>query len=187
MTPAEYRRDRWLRSSAYHLSTWSLAAFVLAFRAETVPDPFDATGLAVALVVVGGSAMSSLTHERRVGKMAGVAGEAVYAGAGRMWAGVFGALALSALALVLRTGRADGLYLLGMVGVGTGFALWGRRARFGWYLGLGAAMVAAGVLDGVMASAGGPARLLRLLVLGLLLPAAALLTNRRWLWFRADS
>lgn len=187
MTPAEYRRDRWLRSSAYHLSTWSLAAFVLALRAETVPDPFDATGLAVMLVVLAGSGMSSLTHERRVAKMAGVAGEAVYAGAGRMWAGVLGALALSGLALVLRTGRGDGLYLLGMVGAGTGFALWGRRAKFFWYLGLGVAMLVAGVVDGVLVSVGGPARPLRLLVLGLVLPVTALVTNRRYLWFRPKS
>lgn len=185
MTPAEFRRDRWLRSSAYHLSTWSLAAFVLAFRAETVPDAFDATGIAVAVVVVGGSVMSSLAHERRVGKIAGVAGESVYPGAGRMWAGVLGALALAAAGLIMKSGRADGLYLLGMIGVGTGFALWGRRAKFPWYLGLGAAMVAAGLLDGVLAATGGPARPLRLLVLGLALPVAALLTNRRWLWFRA--
>jgi len=186
VTPAEFRRDRWLRSSAYHLSTWSLAAFVLAFRAEAVPEPFDSTGLAVAIVVLGGSVMSSLTHERRVGKMAGVAGEAVYAGAGRMWTGVLGALALAATALAMKTGRADGLYALGMVGVGTGFARWGRRAKFPWYLGLGASMIAVGALDAVLVGAGGPARPLRLLVLGLALPVAALLTNRRYLWFREE-
>lgn len=185
MTPVEFRRDRWLRTSAYHLSTWSLAAFVLSLRAEAGREPFDAAGVAVAVAVVGGSVMSSLTHERRVGKMAGVAGDAVDAGAGRSWAGVLAALALSAAGLVLATGRTDGLYLLGMVGVGTGFARWGRRAKFPWYLGLGAAMVAAGVLDGVLALVGGPARpFVRLFVLGLALPAAALLTNRRFLWFR---
>lgn len=184
MTPAEYRRDRWLRTSAYHLSTWSLAAFVLAFRAEAVPGPFDATGVAVVLVVLGGSVMSSLTHERRVGKMAGVSGEAVDGSAGGRWVALLATTVVTGAGM-LALGRADALYALGLTGVGTGFVLWGRRARFPWYLGLGAAMLAAALLDRVLAAAGGPAGPLRLLVLGLALPVAALLTNRRYLWFRA--
>jgi hypothetical protein len=185
MTPSEFRRDRWLRTSAYHLSTWSLTAFALALRAEFVPRALDATGAALAVALAAGSVLSSLTHERRVAKMAGVAGEAAYAGAGRLWSALFGVLAVVA-ALLVGMGAAASLYAAAMLVVGTGFALWGRRAKFDWYFRLGLAMVSAGAFD-LAVEGSALAAPLRLLVLGLGLPAAALATNRRYLWFRPEA
>ena len=99
-----------------------------------------------------------------------------------MWTGLITVLvAISALALVMS--RPQQLFDVWIVGVGSGFALWGSRASFAWYVGLGAAMVATGAADVALASAGVSVLGLRCAVLAAALPAAALVTNHRFLWF----
>ncbi len=190
MDRATFRRDRYLRSSGYHLAIWSLAAFALQYRLGLQPSGQGLSAFPFFVMLVGGSLMTSFTHERRVGKMAGVAGEPVFAGAGRLWTMVFAALALVDSALV-----AAGLeiYLVPSwwLGVGAGFAVWGFRAGFGWYTGFGAALASAGMLDLIVLQtdpsgiAAGLHRVIwRSLVLAVAIPAFALETNRRHLWYR---
>lgn len=190
MDPATFRRDRYLRSSGYHLAVWSLAAFVLQYRLGLQPSGQGISAFPFFVMLVGGSLMTSFTHERRVGKMAGVAGEPVFAGAGRLWLVVFAALGFVDSVLI-----ASGLelYLVPSwwLGVGAGFAVWGWRAGFGWYTGFGAALVSAGMLDLIVLQtdpsgiAAGLHRVIwRSLVLAVFIPAFALETNRRHLWFR---
>lgn len=183
MKPADFRRDRRLRTSGYHLATWSLAAFVLEARALAMQGHAGAGSGAVMLIVIAGSVLSSLTHERRVGKMTGPAGETVFDSAARLWAVVFMVLGVVSVWLAAG-GQSRWLFPLWMLGVGLGFTIWGSRAAFGWYVFLGVAMAVAAALDVGLAVAGWPHRPLRLAVLGLALPAAALMTNRRYLWFR---
>lgn len=155
-------------------------------QAQSPDAGATATVTAMAVVVVGASLLTSMTHERRVAKMVGPAGEPVYAGAGRMWLGLFALLASTSVAL-LQSSRPEALFRVWMFGVGCGFAVWGSRAGFRWYLGLGVSMVAAGLLDLVLVATGGPVVPLRIFVLGLALPVTALLTNRRYLWLRPQS
>jgi hypothetical protein len=189
LEPASFRRDPYLRSSAYHLATWSLVAFVLELRGATSTASTTSASaqllldLPVTVVLMAGAAMTSLTHERRVGKMVGPAGEALFAAAGRMWLALFAALA-AASALLLAASKPQLLFDAWVVGVGSGFVVWGSKARFAWYMGLGAATVATAVLDMVLWSAGMSVLELRCLLLALALPAAALATNYRFLWFR---
>jgi hypothetical protein len=180
-----FRRDRWLRTSASHLATWSLAGLVLEFRFRAVGGGGEGAAAAAVVVIVGVSLLNSSTHGRRAAKMVGPAGEPSYAGAGQMWTMVIGALALGSGAL-LAAGRPEYVTTIWLFGVGCAFALWGRKADFLWYFGLGSAMVAAAAFDAALAATGGPVGPFRFFVLGLALPAAALLTNRRFLWFRPE-
>lgn len=187
MDPSTFRRDPFLRSSAYHLATWSLAALVLELRRSS-PSPGDdgASSAAVVAAVVGGALLTSMTHERRVGKMAGAAGEPVFAGAGRMWAGALVGMLAGSVALA-GAGWAGWLFNLWVGGTGATFARWGRRTGMNWYVGLGLAMVAFAAADAVLAMLEGqPSPGSRFLVLGVVLPGAALVTNRRFLWFREN-
>lgn len=184
VSPTTFRRDPWLRSSGYHLATWSLLGLVLELR-RLSPGEGAVTGSAGLLFLVAAAVLTSLTHERRIGKMVGPAGEAVWPGAGALWRTLLSALA-AASALLPVTGNAAMLFPLWCAGVGSGFWLWGRRAGFPWYEGLGLVMAVAALVDlGLLWKGGGvvvPG--LRFAVLGLLLPGAGLLTSRRFLWFR---
>jgi hypothetical protein len=179
---AAFRRDRYLRSSAYHLATWSFAGCVLELRRGTgTASLHDA--LAAGVVVVGISLLSSFTNERRVGKIAGVAGEPVWTGAGTMWLATFAALAVvSAVAVSLR--RADLLFDFWVALVGAAFAYWGSKTDFPWYGRVGLALVLSVVVDLALQANGGPVGAFRFLLLGIVLPAAAVWTNREYLWFR---
>lgn len=186
VSPTTFRRDPWLRSSGYHLATWSLLGLVLELR-RLSPGEGAVTGSAGLLFLVAAAILTSLTHERRIGKMvgpAGPAGEAVWPGAGALWRTLLSALA-AASALLVATQNAGMLFPLWCAGVGSGFWLWGRRAGFAWYEGLGLLMAVAAMVDvGLMWGEGGAAPGFRFAVLGLVLPGAGLLTSRRFLWFR---
>jgi len=187
LDPATYRRDPYLRSSAYHLATWSLMGFVLELRGSMPAASTDSPShLPVVVVLLAGAAMTSLTHERRLGKMVGPAGAAVFDGAGRMWTGVLAVL-VAASVLLLAASRPQLLFDVWVVGVGAGLAAWGSKAGFAWYLGLGAAMVAVGAVDVALRSAGFPVLALRCALLAVALPVAALVTNHRFLWFHPPS
>jgi len=181
--PDAFRKDRWLRTSAYHLASWSLAALVLDVRLRSVGQTTQATGIATFVVIIAASLLSSMTTERRVAKMLGPAGAPVFAGAGRMWLLVIGALTSASVAIA-SAGRVEAVLTLWMIGVGTAFLFWGRTIDFSWYAGLGLALIAAGAADSWMTATGGPVGPYRVVVLGLALPAAAILTNRRYLWLR---
>ena len=183
MQPASFRRDRWLRTSAYHLATWSIAALVLDVRLRAARDASHATVIFALVVIFAGSLLTSMTTERRVAKMVGPAGAPLFAGAGRMWILVF-AMLMSASAAILGAGRAEAILTLWMLLVGAAFLFWGRATGFAWYVGLGASILAAGAVDSWMSATGGPVGPWRVLVLGIALPAAAIATNRRFLWFR---
>jgi hypothetical protein len=185
MDAETFRRDRWLRTSASHLATWSLAAFVLVFRFQMAPVADDPTGTAILFVIVAVSVLNSFTTERRVAKMVGPIGQPAFAGAGRMWAGILAVLVAASIGL-LGASRSDAMFAIWMAGVGSGFVNWGREAKFPWYSGLGVAMLAVAALDLALASVSGPVGPLRIFVLGLALPVAGLLTNRRYLWFRPE-
>ena len=188
MDPATFRRDPYLRTSASHLATWSLVGFVLELRLGGPESAGTPEGIVVA-VLLAGAVLASLTHERRVGKMAGPAGPvgtASFEGAGRMWSGLLAALT-AASALLLLASRPQWLFDAWTVGVGSGFAVWGWKAGFAWYTGLGLALVAVGAVDAIVTAAGGSVLALRCLVLALALPAFSLVTNRRFLWFRPAS
>lgn len=179
MDPLSFRRDPWLRGSAYHLATWSFLLFVLDLR-RALPD----AGLAGGVVLVGATVMTSLTHERRIGKMAGPAGDPLWPGVAALAKGLAAGLVAGSAGLAM-AGRADAVVSLWLAGVGAGLAVWGRRASFGWYLGLGAATGLAALVDaGLLLWRGVPSTGLRAAVLVLALPLAALWTNRTWLWFR---
>lgn len=141
--------------------------------------------MATAVVIVGASILSSSTHGRRAAKMCGPAGKPAYDGAGPMWGMVLVALVLGSAAL-LAAGRPGEVTTIWLFGVGCAFAQWGRKAAFPWYFRLGSGMVVAAVLDVLLAATGGPVGPFRIFVLGLALPAVALLTNRRFLWFRPE-
>ncbi len=183
MQPEIFRKDRWLRTSAYHLASWSLAALVLDVRLRSAVTTTHATGIAAFVVIVGASLLTSMTTERRVAKMFGPAGAPVFAGAGRLWLMVFAVLTSASVAIA-SAGRVEAVVTLWMFGVGAAFLFWGRTIGFSWYAGLGLALMAAGAIDSWMSATGGPVGLLRVFVLGLALPAAAILTNRRYLWLR---
>lgn len=177
MDPAVFRRDPWLRTSGYHLATWSLVALVL----ELMRTSHRESSLSLVVVLLGGAVLTSLTHERRVAKMAGRAGNPVYEKTPLLWGFVALAL-LSTFAAAMGAPNSDPLFPVGMVIVGVGFAQWGAGARFAWFVGLGAAIVAAGLLDVVLDPETRP--YWRMLVLGVGLPAAGLATSSRYLWFR---
>lgn len=99
-----------------------------------------------------------------------------------MWLRVFAAL-VTASALAMVASAPQRIFEVWIVGVGSGLAFWGWRAGFAWYVGLGAAMIATAAVDVVLGSAGLPVFALRGAVLALALPAAALVINRRFLWF----
>jgi hypothetical protein len=183
LEPSTFRRDPYLRSSAYHLATWSLAAFVIEFQLASASGLDAANGIAALVVLIGASALSSVTHERRVGKMMGPAGAPVWAGAGQMWLVLLVGLAAGSLVLALGS-LAALLFPLWALAVGAGFATWGRKAAFAWYTGLGFALVGVGLLDLAIGISAGPTTPFRITVLGLGLPGFALLTNRRFLWLR---
>lgn len=177
MDPAAFRRDPWLRTSGYHLATWSLVAFVL----ELWRDRPGEVGAAQAVALVGGAFLTSLTHERRVAKMAGIAGEPVYSETALVWRLVFVGLAAS-MAAMLAAPNMAALFPVAMCVLGIGFAQWGAGAGFPRFVWLGAFMVAAALLDVSLGAAG--SRLIRQLVLGFALPAFGVATSRRYLWFR---
>jgi len=183
LQPEVFRKDRWLRASAYHLASWSFAALVLDVRLRSAGATTQATGIAALVVIVGASLLTSMTTERRVAKMFGPAGAPLFAGAGRMWLVVFATLTSASIAIA-SAGRVEAVMTLWMFGVGAAFLFWGRTIGFRWYAGLGLALMAAGAVDSWMTAVGGPVGLLRLFVLGFALPAAAILTNRRYLWLR---
>jgi hypothetical protein len=177
LNAAAFRRDPWLRTSGYHLATWSLVAFVL----EMLRTSDGAAGVASVVALLAGGVLSSFTHERRVAKMAGAAGAPVYQKTPLLWG--FVALALvSAGVAAIGAPNTDPLFPVAMVIVGIGFAQWGAGARFAWFVGLGSAIVAAGLLDIALSAPWRPC--LRMIVLGALLPAAGIETSRRYLWFR---
>ncbi|MFN2378192.1 MAG: hypothetical protein ABR538_16810 [Candidatus Binatia bacterium] len=183
VSPTTFRRDPWLRSSGYHLATWSLLGLVLELR-RLSPGEGAAVGGAGLLFLVAAAVLTSFTHERRIGKMAGPAGEAVWPGAAALWRTLLAALA-AASALLLTTENAGMLFPLWCAGVGCGFWLWGRGAGFPWYEGLGLLMSVAALVDvGLLWAEGSAAPGFRFAVLGLVLPGAGLLTSRRFLWFR---
>lgn len=179
MNPEEFRRDAWLRSSGYHLATWSLFALVLEIgRAAPARS-----GAASTVVLVAAAVLTSLTHERRIGKMAGPALAPVWDGAGRLWWSLFGAF-LTVATLLLAGGRAAWLVPLALATVGVGYLVWSRFVGRTWLAAIGVAAVLAATIDAATTAAGEPPFLLRALVLGIVLPAAGLWTSRRYLWFR---
>lgn len=135
------------------------------------------------MVLLAGAVLTSITHERRVGKMAGPAGDAVWSGAGVMWLRLLGTLVMLNAVLAAQ-GQSGLVFALSVFGVGWGFALWGWKANFPWYAGLGLGLAWIGLVDAAMLAAEMPEPLLRYLVLAVGLPAVALLTNYRFLWFR---
>ena len=181
MDRSTFRRDPYLRSSAYHLATWSLAAFVFELRLGR--GQFDAASVGLYGVLLGGAILTSITHERRVGKMAGPAGDAVWSGAGAMWLRLLGTL-VTLTGMLAFAGRGDLLFAAWAFGVGWGFAVWGWKANFPWYAGLGLGLAWVALVDAAMLAAGTPMPMLRGLVLAVGLPALALRTNHRFLWFR---
>lgn len=184
MDPPTFRRDPWLRGSAYHLATWSLLLFVLDLRRGAADAAVADTGLAGTIVLLGATVMTSLTHERRIGKMAGPAAAPLWPGVAGLARGLAVGLVGTSAALAM-AGRSDAIVTLWLSGVGAGLAAWGRRAAFGWYVGLGGATVAASLVDaGILLWRGFPSTGFRAAVLVVALPAAALWTNRTWLWFR---
>jgi hypothetical protein len=183
-----FRCDRRLRSSGYHLATWSLAAFVLQLQLSRAAEaggsglvPDRASLVAMAVVVVAASMVTSFINERRVAKITGPAGVSAYDGAGAMWRVVLGVLVL-VTGVLLSQSRGWQVFDVWAFGVGGAYILWGTRANFPWFSRIGLLMVVAGLFDVLMLSLGEPVTALRLLVLGVLLPAAALATNRRYLW-----
>ena len=161
--------------------TWSLVALVFELRRASVME----SGPFVVLALVGGAMLASLTHERRVAKMVGKAGDAVYEHTAVLWRLVLVGLAAASVAAAASP-QTGSIYPVAMVVIGIGFAQWGAGARFAWFVWLGVLVVAAGLADVALAPADA-ARTLRLLVLGLALPAFGLETSRRFLWFRAPA
>jgi hypothetical protein len=183
LTPSEFRRDPWLRTSAYALATWSLAGFLLEVRLRAAGTATE-DGIAATIVIAGASLLASRTHARRVAKMAGQAGEPVFANAKAMWRLIVAAALLLSVVAV-RAGRTDLVFPLWMLAAGSGFAAWGRAVGLGWYVGLGALMAGIGLLDLLLSRGSFAAYSLEMFTLGLLLPAAAIATNRQFLWIRA--
>jgi hypothetical protein len=177
--PSAFRRDPWLRTSGYHLATWSLVAFVMElWRRQPESDHATAT-----VVLVAGAVLTSLTNERRVAKMAGIAGEPVYPGTALVWRLVALALFVSGAAAVFEA-NTNGMFPVAMIATGMGFAVWGAGAGFAWFSALGAAMVGTALVDVALLGRGDASRTLRLAVLGVALPAFGLATSYRFLWFR---
>jgi len=81
-------------------------------------------------------------------------------------------------------GRPQWLFPLWTTAAGAAFAFWGQRANFAWYVRLGLGMSAAGLIDATATASGTPLFALRIIVMAAVLPAAAIVTNRRYLWFR---
>lgn len=179
MDPGHFRGDPWLRSSGYHLATWSLVALVLDLR-RAAPS---GTGAAGAILLVAAAVLTSLTHERRIGKMAGPALVPVWDRAGQLWWSLLAGFVAIAVPLVTR-GHGEWLVPVGLVLVGTGHLVWSRCVRMSWLAVIGAAAVAAALVDAAATASGQAPLALRALVLGVVLPAAGLWTSRRYLWFR---
>ena len=180
MTPAEFRRDPWLRTSASHLATWSFAALALDLLARSGAGTPRAVRVSAIVGVVAGSLLTSMTTERRIAKMVGPAGDSVYERAGQLWTIVLATLVAATFVLVALEQR-GALMPMWLGGVGAAFVFWGRKTRFDWYVILGGAMFAFAVFDLLFA-----AGTLRIVVLGVLLPVAAMAANRQYLWLRAE-
>lgn len=127
--------------------------------------------------------MTGFTTERRIAKMVGPAGEPLVAAAGQMWVLAIASLIVASTTLAIAS-LEELVVSIWLAGTGAMLVWWGRRADFAWYAGLGAMMLAAGLADAAVATTGGWRLGLRVLVLGLAIPAAAVATNRRFLWFR---
>ncbi len=178
MDPENFRRDPWLRGSGYHLATWSLVALVLDLR-RAAPG----ASAAGTVVFVAAAVLTSLTHERRIGKMAGPALEPVWDGAGRLWWSLGAAFAASGAVLAAR-GLEQWLVPALLATVGAGYLVWSRFVRMPWFAAVGAVALVAALLDAGATATGQPTLAMRFLVLGLVLPAAGLWTSRQYLWFR---
>ncbi len=137
----------------------------------------------VVVALLAGALLTSSTHERRVAKMAGIAGETVYAETALVWRLVLVGL-VAAAAAAISAPNMGSLFPVAMVVAGIGFAQWGAGAGFAWFVRLGAFMVGAGLVDVTLGAGSPSSQTLRLVVLGLALPAFGLETSRRFLWFR---
>jgi hypothetical protein len=182
LTPEAFRRDPWLRTSASHLATWSVAAVAVELLLRASPR-ISATTVATVVAVAVAAIVASMTTERRIAKMAGPAHEPIDPSAAPRFGLAIALLVTASLALVAAS-RADALPMLWLLGTGNSLVVWGSKLRFAWYVRFGVALVGAGVLEAVLAASGERVIALHLIVMGIGVPVAAIVTNRRWLWIR---
>ncbi|HYC55134.1 MAG TPA: hypothetical protein VEL28_09380 [Candidatus Binatia bacterium] len=173
------------------MATWAIINMALsvpsyAMAAGTAWAPISAGGYTVAFFAAG--LLAGAVHERRVAKMIGPAGDAIFP-ASKLWApllliGFGGTIALIA------TGRPALVQPLWLLAVGTAYAVWGWTTRLALYRWLGLVLFACGVFTASLQSfeAGAVPSILGLhvwnLTMGLASIAIAVAVNRRYLWAR---
>lgn len=189
MDRAAFRRDPFLRTSAYNMATWalvnvlfSLPNYRLAAGAAWSPACFGIYSLGL---LTAGIALSAV-HERRVAKLVGPAGDALFA-AGRLW-GPLLLVGTGGTALLVTAGRPQFVQPLWLLVVGSAYVIWGAATRFRLYQVLGGVLGVAGlvVLALQQTRPGAPPSVLGLhvwnLTMGAFSFAVAVTANRRYLW-----
>jgi hypothetical protein len=185
LDPLRFRRDPWLRTIGYHLATWSLAALVLELERAS---PTPGSGPSSIVVVLGATVLVSLTHERRVAKMAGIASDPVDPRVSVLVTTTLAALVLATAAFAYAS-LAHWIVTAWLAGIGAMLLVWSSLITFEWLGGVGATLVGASLADAALLiwRPGSDATVaVRMLVLGIVVPLAGVLTSRRFLWFRAQ-
>jgi len=190
MDSVSFRRDPFLRTSAYNMATWAVVNVLF-----SVPNYALAAGTAWSPSLLGtyslglfaaGIALSAM-HERRVGKLVGPAGEALFP-AGKLW-GPLLLIGFGGTVALVVSGRPQFIQPLWLLVVGSAYVVWGAATRFRLYQLLGGVLAAAGlaVLALQETRPGAAPSVLGLhlwnLTMGAFALTVAVITNRRYLWF----
>ncbi|HYB98235.1 MAG TPA: hypothetical protein VEC57_03790 [Candidatus Limnocylindrales bacterium] len=185
-------RDPFLRTSAYNMATWAVVNMALsvpsyAMAAGTAWAPLSAGGYTLAFFAAG--LIAGAVHERRVAKMVGPAGDAVFPAA-RLWAPLL-LIGFGGTIFLIATGRPALVQPLWLLAVGSAYAMWGWRTRLSLYRWLGLLLLVCGAFVASLQSyeVGAAPAVLGLhvwnLTMGVASVAIAIVVNRRYLWQRA--
>ena len=190
MDRASFRRDPFLRTSAYNMATWavvnmlfSVPNYAMAAGAAWSPGLLGTYSLALFAV---GIALSAI-HERRVGKMVGPPGEPLFP-AEKLWSPLLLIGFAGTVALIV-SGRPQFIQPLWLLVVGTAYIVWGIGIRLRLYVVLGVVLALTGLAALAMQEprSGAAPSVLGLhlwnLTMGGFALAVAVATNRRYLWF----
>ena len=188
ITPAAFRRDPCLRSSAYQLASWSAVVAALGLPAYHHATAAPWGNAWAALYVVGLAwfgFVAHAIHARRVAKMLGDAGSGSPGAVGVSAAG----LPTAALAVYLAASGSVWLVQpVGMLAVGVGCIACSLRGAPGLYAVVGATALVVGVWTLVAEiSQGGGAQwnVLYCAAVSVGALAASVAVNRRYLWLRS--
>ncbi|MBI5505560.1 MAG: hypothetical protein HY899_12215 [Deltaproteobacteria bacterium] len=189
MDRTSFCRDPFLRTSAYNMATWAVVNVLF-----SVPNYALAAGAAwspgllgtYSLVLFASGVALSAVHERRVGKLVGPAGQALFP-AGKLWGPLLLIGVVGTVSLIV-TSRPQFIQPLWLLVVGSAYVIWGVATSFRLYQLLGGVLGVAGLVVLALQETrpGAVPSVLGLhlwnLTMGGFSFAVAVATNRRYLW-----